>query len=137
MSGLAYPIMETDPDGLETATGKPFADLTLDNILSGKLAAADFTITAKALRMQAQVARQVSRDTLADNFERAAELVQVPDAVVMEIYELLRPGRAASAAVLKACAQNLRDAYGARTMAAFIDQAADAYERRSLFRQRY
>lgn len=137
MSDLAYPIMETNPDALETATGKPFADLTLDNVMSGKLTASDFTITAEALRMQAQVARQVSRKTLADNFDRASELVKVPDAVLMEIYELLRPGRAANAAVLKACAGNLRDTYGAHRMAAFIDQAADAYERRSLFRQRY
>ena len=37
---------------------------------------------------------------LAANFERAAELVDVPQDVVMAVYELLRPGRAKDKAPL-------------------------------------
>lgn len=137
MSDISYPVMESAADKLTTATGKKLSDLTLENVLAGTVTAADFSITREALLLQAEVARMASRHALAENFERASELVGVPNETIFEIYELLRPGRAASAGVLKARAEHMRTLYGATRIAAFLEEAAAAYERRSLFRRRY
>lgn len=137
MSGITYPIMDNDADRLTTATGKNLSELTLDNVMAGKVSAADFSITREALLLQAEVARQASRHALAENFERGAELIGVPNETIFEIYELLRPGRAASAGILKERAAFMRATYGATRIAAFLEEAAAAYERRSLFRRRY
>ena len=50
------------------------------------------------------------RPTLAQNFERAAELVNVPQDVIMQVYELLRPGRARTKQQLLRCRRMLRNA---------------------------
>lgn len=137
MSDISYPVMDSAADKLTTATGRKLSDLTLENVLAGTVTAADFSITREALLLQAEVARLASRRTLAENFERASELVGVPNETIFEIYELLRPGRAASAEVLKERAQHMRSIYGANRIATFLEEAAAAYERRSLFRRRY
>jgi propanediol dehydratase small subunit len=89
------------------------------------------------LHQQAEIARAAGRPTLAQNFERGAELVDVPQDVIMRVYELLRPGRASSKDELLAAAKELRDAYGAGNVASFIEEAAEVYERRALFKRRY
>jgi propanediol dehydratase small subunit len=89
------------------------------------------------LRLQAEVAQAAGRLTLALNFERAAELTEVPQDVVMRIYELLRPGRAKSKDDLLAAAAELRDRFKATRMAAFVEDAAEVYEKRGLFVQRF
>lgn len=137
MSDIFYPVMDSAADRLTTATGKKLSDLTLENVLAGTVTAADFSITREALLLQAEVARMASRRSLAENFERASELVGVPNETIFEIYELLRPGRAASAEVLRERARHMRDVHGANRIAAFLEEAAAAYERRSLFRRRY
>ena len=91
-----YPIAEHEPERIATASGRPLSALSLDNVLAGQVPRDDLSITAEALRLQAQVARAAGRAPLADNFERAAELVAVPQEFVLEVYELLRPGRAAA-----------------------------------------
>ena len=97
----------------------------------------DLRITAAALRQQAEIARAAGRGTLAANFERGAELVDVPQATIMRMYELLRPGRAESQDELLAVAKELRDQYGAKGMAEFVEEAATVYERRGLFKKRF
>jgi propanediol dehydratase small subunit len=89
------------------------------------------------LRQQAEIARAAGRETLAENFERAAELVEVPQDTIMRVYELLRPGRAQSKSVLLAAAAELREQFGASIMAAFVEEAAAVYERRGLFKKRF
>ena len=106
-------------------------------MLSGHVTIEDLRITDRALRQQAEIARAAGRATLAANFERGAELVDVPQDVIMRVYELLRPGRAGSKDELRAAAKELRDVYGANGVAIFIEEAADVYERRSLFKRRY
>ena len=87
--------------------------------------------------MQAEVARLAGRETLARNFERGAELVDAPDDLILAVYELLRPGRAASQNELFEMARRLRDDNGAERIADLIDEAAKIYERRGLFRKRF
>ena len=132
-----YPVAEKRPDLVTTAKGTALDDVTVDGLMSGQLDQADITITADSLRLQAQVARAAGRDCLAENFERGADLVAVPDDVMLETYELLRPGRAKSAGDLHAAAQSFRDDYGAERIARFIEEAAEVYEKRGLFRRRF
>lgn len=132
-----YPVGEKQPQRLRTPGGQPFDALTLENLLAGRIAAGEFAITAETLRLQAEVARAAGRTKLADNFERAAELVSVPQDLILQTYELLRPGRAKAKDELLAAAARLRRDFAAERIAAFIEEAAAVYERRGLFRRRY
>ena len=137
-AGIAlYPLAERRPDLLSTGTGAPLESLTVENLASGTVSQADIAISADALRLQAGAARGAGRARLAENFERGAELVAVPDAVLLEIYELLRPGRAAGIEVLQEAATMLRRDYGAERVAVLVEEAAHAYQLRGLFRRRF
>jgi propanediol dehydratase small subunit len=137
LSVADYPLAEKRPDIVETKAGKVLDDITLDAVLSDRVTLEDLRITRRALRQQAEIAKAAGRSTLAANFERGAELVDVPQDVIMRTYELLRPGRAESKDELLAAAKELRDVYGATGVAAFIEEAADVYELRSLYKKRY
>jgi len=128
-----YPVGEKQPERVRTRHGRPLGDLTLDNLLAGHVTASDFGITAEGLRLQAAIAEQAGRPHLAQNLRRGAELVEIPDDVLLEVYEQLRPGRARSAADLRAMADRLRRTYGAEETARLMDEAAAVYERRGIF----
>lgn len=132
-----YPLAEKRPEIVETKAGKTLDDIGLDAVLSDRVTLEDLRITSRALRQQAEISKAAGRPTLAANFARGAELVDVPQDVIMRTYELLRPGRAGSKDELLAAAKELRDVYGAEGVAAFIEEAADVYERRSLYKKRY
>ena len=132
-----YPLAEKRPDLVRTRSGKALDDLTLDALETGGVALEDLRITPDALRQQAEIARAAGRPTLARNFARAAELVDVPQDVILRVYELLRPGRAKGKADLIDAAQVLRTTYKAEQMAVFIEEAATVYERRGLFSKRF
>jgi propanediol dehydratase small subunit len=132
-----YPLAETRPERVRALSGKPMAAITLDAVLAGEVAMDDLRIDAGALRQQAAIARAAGRPTLARNLERGADLVAVPQDVIMRVYDLLRPGRARSKDELLAAARELRDDYGAATVAAFVEEAAEVYERRGLFTYRF
>jgi propanediol dehydratase small subunit len=132
-----YPIAEKRPDLVKGRGGKALDDITLERVVTGEVTLDDLRITPAALRLQGEIARAANRDRLAGNFERAAELVEVPQDFIMEVYELLRPGRARDKGPLLAAAQKLRETYGAVTMARFVEEAAEVYERRGLFTYRF
>lgn len=132
-----YPVGEKQPDRVRTRNGRPLRDLTLDNLLAGQVAASDFGITAEGLRLQAAIAERAGRPNLAQNLRRGAELVEIPDTVLLNVYELLRPGRAQSVDDFRAVANQLRDIYGARETASLLEEAALVYERRGIFQRRF
>jgi propanediol dehydratase small subunit len=132
-----YPLAETRPDEVTGGRGRKLTDITLDAVLAGEVAMEDLRITPAALRAQADIARDAGRDTLARNFERAAELVDVPQDLVMQVYELLRPGRAKSKQQLLDAAATLRADHHAEGIASFIEEAAETYEERGLFTYRF
>jgi propanediol dehydratase small subunit len=132
-----YPVGEKQPDRVRTRNGRPLQDLTLDNLLAGHVAASDFGITAEGLRIQSAIAEKAGRPNLAQNLRRGAELVEIPDTVLLDVYELLRPGRAQSADELRAAANQLRDTYGAKETASLLEEAALVYERRGIFQRRF
>lgn len=125
----SYPLGERMPEKVKSATGKVLADFSLDKIKSGELTAEDFRIAPETLEMQAQVAESDGRDTLARNMRRAAELIKVPDAELLGVYNALRPYRSTKAE-LYGIADGLEKNYGCKINAAFIREAADVYEKR-------
>lgn len=132
-----YPVGETAPERVTTRRGRPLSQLTLENLEAAQVDHGDLGITAEGLRHQAGVARAAGRPCLARNFERGAELAGVPDDLILEVYELLRPGRAKEPAELARMAIRLRREHGAERIAALVEEAAEVYQRRGLFRSRY
>ena len=132
-----YPLAETQPEAISGKRGTPLSDITLDAVLAGDITMEDLRITPGALNAQAEISRDAGRPTLALNFERAAELVHVPQHFVMEVYELLRPGRVTCKKQLFDAAATLRTTYGATRMAAFVEEAAETYEDRGLYTYRF
>ncbi|MFD2055910.1 diol dehydratase small subunit [Mesorhizobium calcicola] len=132
-----YPLAETQPGAVTGKRGKSLAEITLDSVLAGDVTMEDLRITPQALQAQADVARDVGRPTLALNFERGAELVEVPQDFIMQVYELLRPGRAKSKQELLEAAATMRGTYQAERIARFIEEAAETYAARGLFTFRF
>jgi propanediol dehydratase small subunit len=132
-----YPLAEMHPRKIMGARGKALSDITLDAVIDGTVTIEDLRITPSALASQAEVARAAGRGRLADNFLRAADLVAVPQDVVMRVYEMLRPGRAKSKQDLLDVARLMRDTYKAERIAIFIEEAAVVYEMRGLFNKRF
>jgi propanediol dehydratase small subunit len=132
-----YPIAENRPNAVTGNRGKPLDSLTMEAVLSGEVSMEDLRITPRALEQQAQISKTVGRSALAGNFERAAEMTRLSREEVMAIYELLRPGRAASKDSLLDVAQRLRNEEDAPLLADFVEEAARFYEKRQLFRKRY
>ena len=132
-----YPLSEKRPELVRGPRGKPLGDVTLASLVAGEIGMEDLRITGEALGHQAEIARAAGRPTLAQNFDRAGELVDVPQDFIMQVYELLRPGRARSKADLLEAAATLRQTYAAPRLARFVEEAAEVYERRELFTYRY
>lgn len=118
-----YPLSEKTPGRLRTPSGLKFEDITLDAVLAREVGMEDLRVTSDALELQAQVAESAGRPQLAENLLRAAELVDVPEETILEIYRALRPGRS-NPASLHALADDLVARYGARRCAALIREAA-------------
>lgn len=129
-----YPLAETAPERIRGRRGKSLDELTLGSVLSEDVTIEDLCITPDALKVQADVARAAGRPALAANFERGSELVDVPQELIMETYEMLRPGRVKTSQVLMDRAEMLRRQYGAHETARFLETAAGHYRRRGLFR---
>ncbi|HET7430971.1 MAG TPA: propanediol/glycerol family dehydratase large subunit [Nocardioides sp.] len=85
----------------------------------------DFGPGAEGLRTRAEVLAEAGRAPLAGTLRRAAELVALDDAEVDRLCRVLRPGE--PDADLTAEATALRDR-GATACAAFLDEAAAAYQ---------
>jgi propanediol dehydratase small subunit len=91
-------------------------------------------ISAATLRAQAEVAGAAGYSQLAANLTRAAELTAVPNAEVLRMYDMLRPGRA-SAAALAPLAETLEREDAAANCAALVREAAEVYQQRGLARR--
>jgi propanediol dehydratase small subunit len=132
-----FPLAETRPSKIKGKRGVALPELTMDAVLKGDVNLEDLQITPEALLQQAQIAKSVGRATLSENFKRAAEMNDLPNSEVIRIYELLRPGRTESKSTLIQAAQKIRKDYNAEKLAAFIEEAAEFYEKRGLFKKRF
>lgn len=124
-----YPLGEKSAHLLKTPTGKGINEVTLDGILSGRVVGADVRITPETLELQAQVAESRGRSLFAVNLRRAAELIAVPDARILEIYNALRPYRSTKAELLT-IADELQGKYNANVTAELVREAAEVGEAR-------
>tara|TARA_Y100001968_G_scaffold235147_1_gene218297 strand:+ start:436 stop:864 length:429 start_codon:yes stop_codon:yes gene_type:complete len=132
-----FPIAETRPSKVKGKRGMALSELTIDAVLEGTVDLEDLQITPEALLQQAEISKSVGRKTLSENFERAAEMNNLPNSEVMEIYELLRPGRTETMSALLEAAKKIRNEYQAEKLAKFIEEAAEFYEKRGLFKKRF
>ncbi len=121
-----YPLCEKQPDRLKTLSGIGFREIVLSAMTDGRIRMEDLRVTREALEMQAQIAESVGRMQLAENLLRAAELVNVPDREILEIYSALRPGRADRSDLCRK-AERLELRYSAYRCAALLREAAQAY----------
>ncbi len=132
-----YPLAETRSADVKGQRGKSLDEISLDSVISGQTTMEDLRITPQALGDQAEISRAANRPTLALNFERAAELVNVPQDFIMSSYELLRPGRAKTKQQILDVAQIFRQTHNAPGIADFFEEAAEIYERRGLYTHRF
>lgn len=129
-----YPLGLKSPDLLFTTTDKAYDELTLDAALAGEITDKDLRISPRTLEMQAEISESIGRAQLAKNFRRAAEMINISDARILEIYNALRPNRSTKEELLT-IAQELEDEYGAVENASLIREAADVYERRGRLKE--
>ena len=129
-----YPLSIKRAELVKSATGKKLEDITIENVMSGKIGAEDCRIAPETLEMQAQIAESVGRHAFARNLRRAAELIAVPDTRVLEIYNALRPYRSTKAELL-AIADELANKYNAKVNAQLVKEAAELYEKRDRLRK--
>lgn len=125
MKSSDYPLSEKHPELLQSPSGIPYRDITLDGVLTGAVREQDLRVTSEALELQAQIADSAGRRQLAENLRRAAELVNVPEREILRIYNALRPGRE-TRLELDRLADEMESRYGATRCAALIREAAGA-----------
>jgi propanediol dehydratase small subunit len=121
-------------DKIFTLSGKNLEELTCEGILSGDLKPEDFRISSETLRFQADAAEAAGYQRLALNLRRAAELTEISNEEVFEIYNNLRPGRATYRNLIE-IADRLEKKRNAPLTAALVREAAEAYRMRGLIRK--
>lgn len=134
MTAQDYPLANRCPEKILTPTGKPLTDITLENVLAGRVGSQDVRISQQTLEYQAQIAEQMQRHAVARNFRRAAELIAIPDARILEIYNALRPFRSSMTELL-AIADELEHTWHATVNAGFIRESAEVYQQRNKLRK--
>ncbi len=128
-----YPLYDNEADSLQAASGRALRDVTLDAALDGSLTIDDLQVHRSALLAQADIAKAAGYAQLAQNFARAAELTVVPRTEIIEMYNILRPGRA-SREELDALSRRLEQHFQAPICAAMVREAAEVYAARGLLR---
>ena len=128
---MQYPLGENERERITSKTGKKLSDITLDEVMKNHVAPDDIKISKEMLRAQGQVAKEAGNDPMEKNFERAAELVDVPDDVILKMYDKLRPNRSTKLELVL-MAQELLEKYNARNCARLVMEAAEVYEKRGI-----
>ena len=125
-----YPLSERARERLRTPSGLAFTEIDLDAVLAGKIQMKDLRVTSEALESQAEIADAAGRHQLAENLRRASELARMPEDRILQIYQMLRPGRASEESLMKA-ANDLETQFQALRCAQFVREAARAYFKQS------
>jgi len=122
------------PTEILSKTGKKLSDITLQAVTKGEITPEDIKISKENLLLQAEAANKSGRPHLANNFQRAAELVDIPDDLLLEMYGQLRPYRATKSELLQ-MAKTLQAQYNAPITAKLVSETAEVYERRGILKQ--
>lgn len=126
-----YPLGKNEADTITSRTGKKLSQITLEEVKRGNVNADDIKISSEMLKRQGQVAAEADNPQMQANFERAAELVNVPDDVILNMYNMLRPNRSTKRQIL-VLAQELLETYKAPHCAKLVLEAAEIYEKRGI-----
>ena len=128
---MRYPLGEHEKDRIYSKTGKKLTEITLDEITKGRISSEDIKISKEMLKAQGQVAKENGNDPMEKNFERAAELVDVPDDVILKMYDKLRPNRATKLELVMMAKERV-EKYNAKNCARLVMEAAEVYEKRGI-----
>lgn len=126
-----YPLGKNEADTITSKTGKKLSQITLEEVKRGNVTADDIKISSEMLKRQGQVAAEADNPQMQANFERAAELVNVPDDVILNMYNMLRPNRSSKKQLIF-LAQELLEKYHAPHCAKLVLEAAEIYEKRGI-----
>ena len=126
-----YPLGQSEADTITSRTGKKLSEITLEEVRRGNVTADDIKISSEQLRRQGSVAAENDNPQMQANFERAAELVNVPDDVILTMYNKLRPNRSTKRELVL-MAQELLEKYRAPHCAKLVLEAAEVYEKRGI-----
>ena len=126
-----YPLGKNEADTITSKTGKKLSEITLEEIKRGNLTAEDIKISSEMLQRQGNLAMEADNPQMKANFERAAELVNVPDDVILTMYNKLRPNRSTKRELVL-MAQELLEKYQAPHCAKLVLEAAEIYEKRGI-----
>ena len=129
----SYPLGQSEADTITSRTGKKLSQITLDEVKKGNVTADDIKISAETIKKQGQVAKEADNPTMDANFQRAAELVNVPDDIILDMYNKLRPNRSTKKELIL-MAQELLQKYNAPHCAKLVLEAAEIYEKRGILR---
>lgn len=116
---------------IRTNSGRALDELTIDALRAGSLTADDFRISRETLNQQAEAAERAGYGQLAENLRRGAEMTAMSNQQVLDIYNLLRPGRATYGELID-MAHRLEHEQKMPLVAAFVREAAEAYRERGL-----
>lgn len=128
---MRYPLGEYETDTIRSKTGKKLEQITLDEIKKGNVGADDIKISKEMLLKQGEVAKDAGNIELAGNFTRASEMVDIPDEILLQMYNKLRPNRATKLELVM-MAKELTDNYQAYHCAKLVLEAAEIYEKRGI-----
>lgn len=117
-----YPLMQHKKDKIFTPGGKNIADITFETILDGSITAEDCRTSKTSLLAQADIAEDAGNIHLANNFRRAAEMVDIDSDTILKIYNALRPYRSTDEELLR-IVDELEQVHQATITAAFVDHA--------------
>ena len=121
-----YPLGEHHAAQIRARTGRALEEVTLEAVVQGDVKPEDLTIHRETLEIQAGIAEAAGYPQVAANLKRAAELTNIPNDRLLEIYEALRPGRSTYYQLLS-LSQEIAGRYDASETARYIREAADAY----------
>lgn len=128
---MKYPLGQYEAEQITSKTGKKLKDITLDEVIKGNITSDDIKISKEMLKKQGEVSKEAGNDAMSKNFDRAAELVDVPDDIILNMYNKLRPNRATKRELLE-MAQELLEKYQAPHCAKLVLEAAEVYEKRGI-----
>lgn len=129
-----YPLMRQHRDQVISSSGKQMDEITVEAISSGEIGLKDVCISKNVLLRQAEIAENAGKTQLAQNFRRAAELVEIPSDTVFQIYHSLQPYQSTKDQ-LDQLAKTLKQKYGAELCAELVQEAKRAYEARGFLLQ--
>jgi propanediol dehydratase small subunit len=120
-------------NSIHTASGRTLDELNIEALRAGELTAEDFCISGETLHRQADAAEAAGYWQLAENLRRAAELTDISNQEVLDIYNALRPSRSTYNELIT-LADRLENDLDAPLTAAFVREAAEVYQERGILR---